>query len=176
MEGKPAFAFIGDSHMAYWPLESYFPHWECRNYGVPGAGLDYVASFDEDVSLCNVIIEFGTNDLYRLTRGNIEEYVQSYVNAVRAIPSRQTYLFCLFPRNDYMDGSTAINRFIGSLNARIRQTVEAETDIVYLDVFHRLLSDGRLNPDMTVDDVHLSGAGYRVLVQTLREVFNSKIM
>ena len=41
--------------------------------------------------------------------------------------------------------------------------------IVYLDVFDRLLADGRLRPDMTVDDLHLNGAGYRVLAACLRE-------
>ena len=30
------------------------------------------------------------------------------------------------------------------------------TDIIYLDVFDRLLLDGRLNPDLTIDDLHLN--------------------
>lgn len=34
MEGKLKISFIGDSHIAYWPFESYFPKWECYNYGV----------------------------------------------------------------------------------------------------------------------------------------------
>ena len=50
MEGKLKISFIGDSHIAYWPFESYFPKWECYNYGVPGKGLDYVEMFHKDVS------------------------------------------------------------------------------------------------------------------------------
>ncbi len=50
MEGKLKISFIGDSGIAYWPFESYFPKWECYNYGVPGKGLDYVEMFHKDVS------------------------------------------------------------------------------------------------------------------------------
>lgn len=170
MEVKPKFAFIGNSHIAYWPLESYFPKWECLNYGVPGEGLDYVESFDKDVSDCNVVIQFGTNDLYGLNYENMDAYVERYVKAVRAIASVQTYLFCIFPRNDFM-GSTAVNQFIVRLNAKIRKKIEEETNIVYLDIFDDLLSNGLLNPDLTVDGLHLNGAGYRIAVHALRKLF-----
>ena len=69
-------AFIGNSHMAYWPLEMYFPKWECLNYGRPGEGLEYVESFDKDVSDCYAVIQFGTNDLYRLNNENMDAYVE----------------------------------------------------------------------------------------------------
>ena len=35
MEDKPKFAFVGNSHMAFWALNVYFPQWECLNYGAP---------------------------------------------------------------------------------------------------------------------------------------------
>lgn len=170
MEGKTKFAFIGNSHIAYWPLESYFPQWECRNYGVPGEGLDYVERFHEDVSDSYVVIQFGTNDIYHLNTENMDVYVERYVKAVSAILSRGTYLFCIFPRNDFMD-STAVNRFIALLNEKVRKKIEEETNVVYLDVFDKFLLNDRLNPDLTIDDLHLNGAGYRILVHTLRELF-----
>ena len=45
MGEKPKFAFLGNSHMAFWALDVYFPSWECLNYGAPGEGLAYVESF-----------------------------------------------------------------------------------------------------------------------------------
>lgn len=170
MEDELNFAFIGNSHIAYWPLEFYFPKWECVNYGVPGEGLEYMESFNKDVSDCNVVIQFGTNDLYRLNNENMDFYVERYIKAVRAIPARKTYLFCIFPRNDYRD-STAVNRFIARLNTRIKKGVEGDANIVYLDVFDKLLSEGRLNADLTIDDLHLNGAGYRILAHALKELF-----
>ena len=56
MEDKPKFAFVGNSHMAFWALNVYFPQWECLNYGAPGEGLAYVESFHEDTSDCQVVI------------------------------------------------------------------------------------------------------------------------
>ena len=162
-------AFIGNSHMAYWPLEVSFPDWDCLNFGRPGEGLAYVEAFSEDVSGCDAVVQFGSNDLYGLNGDNLEAYADRYVKAVRAIRSRRTFLFCIFPRNDYAGGSTAVNRFIARLNEAIRRRVEGCAGIVYLDVFGLLLKDGRLDPDLTVDDLHLNGAGYRVLAACLRD-------
>lgn len=167
---KPEFAFIGNSHIAYWPLEMYFPKWECLNFGVPGEGISYVELFDRNVSNCIAVIQFGTNDLYTLNHENMDAYAVRYVKAVQAISARQTFLFCIFPRNDYGGGSTSVNRFIASLNEKIRKGIR-DTDIIYVDVFDQLLSNGRLNPDFTIDDVHLNGAGYRVLAKALTECY-----
>lgn len=168
-ETRRKVAFIGNSHIAYWPLEVYFPDWDCRNFGRPGEGLACVEAFAEDVADCDAVVQSGSNDLCRIHDGNLEAYVDRYVEAVRGIRSLRTYLFCIFPRNDYMGGSTSVNRFIARLNTAIRRRVEGCEGIVYLDVFDRLLLDGRLRPDMTVDDLHLNGAGYRVLAACLRE-------
>lgn len=59
MEGKLKISFIGDSHIAYWPFESYFPKWECYNYGVPGKGLDYVEMFHKDVRIVMWLFNWG---------------------------------------------------------------------------------------------------------------------
>ena len=116
-------------------------------------------------------------DFYSLpaaTQEAMDAYVERYVKAVRNIASRKTLLFCIFPRNDY-DDSTAVNRFISTLNYKIKCKIE-RTDIVYLDVFGQLLSDGRLNPDMTVDDVHLTGAGYQVLAHAVRTFMAQELL
>ena len=126
MEDRPKFAFVGNSHMAFWALNIYFPQ---------------------------------------------REYVERYVKAVLAIPSLKTYLFCIFPRNDYDDYSTAVNKFIRMLNQKIHARLEG-TEIVCLDVFDRLLQDGRLNPGLTIDDLHLNGKGYSILSDALKKAVN----
>ena len=83
---------------------------------MPGEGLAYVEAFDVDTSDCRVVIQFGSNDIYQLNDENVDGYVERYVKAVLAVPSRQTYLFCIFPRNDYDDYSTSVNKFICMLN------------------------------------------------------------
>ena len=49
-----------------------------------------------DTSDCQVVVQFGTNDIYQLNDENIDEYVERYVKAVLAVPSLKTYLFCIF--------------------------------------------------------------------------------
>lgn len=171
MEEKPKFVFVGDSHMAFWALNIYFPLWECLDYGVPGGGLASMESFDTDISHCQVVLQFGTNDVHQLDDENVDEYVERYVKAVLALTSRKTYLFCIFPRNDYGDYNAAINRFIRMLNQKIRERLEG-TDVIYLDVFDRLLLDGKLNSELTLDDLHLNGKGYSLLTETLKQVYN----
>ena len=159
MEDKPKFAFVGNSHMAFWALNVYFPQWECLNYGAPGEGLAYV--------------EFGSNDIYQLNEENTDDYVERYVKAVLAVPSRKTYLFCIFPRNDYDDYSTAVNKFIRILNEKIVAKLTG-TGVIYLDVFDQLLMNGRLNPELTIDDLYLNGKGYRILSTALKQAFNGQ--
>ena len=60
IEEKTKLAFVGNSHIAFWALNIYFPQWECLNYGVPGEGLAYVEAFDVDTSDCQVVIQFGS--------------------------------------------------------------------------------------------------------------------
>lgn len=170
---KPEFAFIGDSLIAFWPLEVYFPQWECLNFGIPGGGLNHIELFTEDVSNCNAVIEFGTNDIYSLNEENIDAYVERYVSAILSIPTRQTYLFSLLPRNDYDGESGSVNRFIVSLNQKIQKRIES-THIIYMNVFDRLLLNGRLNPDLTIDNVHLNSKGYRILTEYLKSVATPK--
>ena len=85
IEEKPKLAFVGNSHIAFWALNIYFPQWECLNYGVPGEGLAYVEAFDVDTSDCRVVIQFGSNDIYQLNDENVDGYVERYVKAVLAV-------------------------------------------------------------------------------------------
>ena len=57
------------------------------------------------------------------------------------------------------------------LNQRIYEKLQG-TDIVYLDVFDRLLLNGRLNPDLTIDDLHLNGKGYSILAEAVKQAVN----
>lgn len=57
------------------------------------------------------------------------------------------------------------------LNQKIHARLEG-TEIVCLDVFDRLLQHGRLNPGLTIDDLHLNGKGYSILSDALKKAVN----
>ena len=60
------------------------------------------------------------------------------------------------------------------LNQKTHRKLEG-TDIIYLDVFDRLLQDGRLNPELTIDDLHLNGKGYSILSEALRRTLEQPL-
>ena len=82
--------------MAFWALDIYFPQWECLNYGAPGEGLAYVESFAVDTSDCQVVVQFGTNDIYQLNDENIDEYVERYVKGGSCRPFTENISFLYF--------------------------------------------------------------------------------
>ena len=43
-----------------------------------------------------------------------------------------------------------------------------------IDVFDKLLLNDKLNPNLPIDDLHLNGAGYRILAHTLRVFYVSR--
>ena len=43
-----------------------------------------------------------------------------------------------------------------------------------IDVFDKLLLNDKLNSNLPIDDLHLNGAGYRILVYTLRVFYVSR--
>ena len=43
-----------------------------------------------------------------------------------------------------------------------------------LDVFDKLLLNDKLNSNLPIDDLHLNGAGYRILVYNLRVFYVSR--
>ena len=43
-----------------------------------------------------------------------------------------------------------------------------------LDVFDKLLLNDKLNSNLPIDDLHLNGVGYRILVYTLRVFYVSR--
>lgn len=46
--------------------------------------------------------------------------------------------------------------------------------LVILDVFDKLLLNDKLNSNLPIDDLHLNGARYRILVYTLRVFYVSR--
>lgn len=49
-----------------------------------------------------------------------------------------------------------------------------KSHLLVIDVFDKLLLNDKLNPNLPIDDLHLNGAGYRILVYTLRVFYVSR--
>ena len=106
---------------------------------------------------CKLFVLIGTNDLGAgVAPDRILHNLESIVDRVRdATPQTRVYLHELFPRD-----ATYAKR-IRSLNTEIRRIAEARS-LPVVRVFDRFADEtGAVRPDLTYDDLHLSGQGYR---------------
>ena len=161
-------SFVGDSEVARWDLQHYFPTRIVRNYGRSGAGIEYVESLAGQFKEQTVVVIIGTNDLHFLIDGDADQYVARYVEAVMGLGAIRIYLYSIFPRN--FDSDTVdFNGIIRPLNEKIRSAFAAYETVCYLPVFDDLYSADTesINWQFTYDGLHLNDLGYELITKKL---------
>jgi lysophospholipase L1-like esterase len=160
-------AFFGDSITAGGDWQSWFPHLEAHNLGVPGDVTGDLLARVADVVDARpnaVVLLAGTNDLGR--GKSVEHVVRNLefllVNLRRDLPGTRTLVQSIMPRGrEFADAIQDVNRHLRQFSS----TVHAQ----YLDLWPALaLADGGLNPAYTDDGLHLNDAGYAAWLGELR--------
>ncbi|MBR3609095.1 MAG: SGNH/GDSL hydrolase family protein [Bacteroidales bacterium] len=161
-------SFIGDSEVARWDLQFYFPNLLTENKGKSASGIDYIKSMAYSMTGKDVVVLFGTNDIYKLTNeAKLNEYVAEYINAITSLNADNTYLISIFPRNFNNEGK-GINKKIEELNDRIKQEA-IKQNITFVDVYSKLLKDESINMQYSYDGLHLNNYGYELLTYELNK-------
>ena len=161
-------SFIGDSEVARWDLQFYFPSMLTENRGVSGSGIEYIKSMAYSMTGKDVVVLSGTNDLYKLTdEEKINKYVAEYINAIISLSADKIYLISILPRNFNNEGP-GINDKIKVLNDKIEQETISR-DITFIDVFDKLLKDGSINIQYSYDGLHLNNYGYELISYELNK-------
>ena len=88
------------------------------------------------------------------------------MEAVTGLGAKRIFLFSLLPR-DFKSDPTDINETIANFNSIIREKVKTYPQITYLDVYPDFMRDGKPNPALYNDRLHLSPAGYEILTAAL---------
>lgn len=161
--------FTGDSLIARWDLELYFPSWVTYNDGKSGATIDYIESQAGKYAGKKVTVEIGTNDQSQLTTESRPNYLKRYIAAITGLGAEKIYLFSLLPR-DFNNDAAGLNENIREFNSMVRQAVKGLPEVVYLDVYDNFLKDGDLNlsPEYYSDGLHLSPYGYEIMSTYLK--------
>lgn len=160
--------FIGDSIIARWDVDEYFRTWQVRNFGVPGAGIDYIEGNAGRFVGKEIVVEIGGNNLNEITPERSERFAERYMSAIEGLGAERVYLYSLTPRNFSSDRSS-VNSDVADFNARIRAKVSGMPNIVYVDVYDDFFSEGEPNPKHYIDRIHLSPYGYEILVAALNK-------
>lgn len=166
--------FTGDSEIARWDLQAYFPTEVTCNEGKSGSGLEHLQGQAGKFKGQTVVVLCGTNDLHKLgSEEAIEKYAADYVCAVSATGGSNIYAISVLPRAKEGDDED-MNRRVVALNLAIKAEIAKADDprIMWVDVHELFLNDkGELDANLTYDGLHLNYLGYQLLANELNRYF-----
>lgn len=160
-----ALVFVGDSQIANWDTEYYFPNRITKNYGRDGAMLDDLLGQDAISERDDVIIEIGTNDIkHDWDESQIDEYAKNYVTVLKTLHGRRKYVMDVFPTLD-----KERNNVIKVFNDVIDEIIRKEENIEHISVYDLLEDDGVIKDDLTRDGIHLNDFGYLIITNKIKK-------
>lgn len=173
---------LGDSITDKFRIGEFYFKKRIYNRGISGdTSTGVLARMKEsvyDLNPSKVFLLIGTNDIARphysedKTAANIAEIVKGiHANC----PDTIVYVESVYPVNQNIENSSThgrTNHLIESLNNTI-QTAILDLNAEYIDI-NPLLKDneGSLKAEYTYDGLHLTGIGYKRIVEILKPYFN----
>ena len=160
--------FLGDSITAGGQWEEIAPGTRIRNRGIGGDQTDDLLKRLEHITKGRprkLFVLIGTNDLASgVPQDEIVRNLESILDHVRdESPETRVHLHELFPRK------AAYRERILSLNAEIARLAEAR-GLDLIPVFSRFADQGgAIRPELSYDNLHLSGLGYQEWQSALAE-------
>ena len=165
--------FLGNSitdNAEWWEL---FADPRIKNRGIGGDDTDGILERIDEVTdsrPSKIFIMIGTNDL---SNGKSVDYIiENYRKIIRRItgstPGTRIYIQSVIPTDDALQ-YTRRNSDIIMINARLREIAEVNA-ITYIDLFELFrLENNKLNPEYSVDGLHLNGKGYLIWKEAIRK-------
>jgi lysophospholipase L1-like esterase len=151
-------AFVGDSLTDWMRWNELFPGIRSRNFGIAGdttVGLEHRISQVIAARPGKIVLQIGTNDV---EFGRSPQDIVANIDVCLAqlqhdLPGTKIIVESLLPRQPQYDAK------VREVNSLLKTVVERR-GLVYIDLYPLFVVDGRLDPKLTPDDIHLSGAGY----------------
>jgi lysophospholipase L1-like esterase len=164
--------FVGDSITQDFNVYEYFPKHRVYNRGIGGdTSKGVLTRLNEsvfDLKPKKVFLNIGTNDLDLINDGNdaIFSRITEIIEKIKASDDKlELYFISIYPVNAEVSGSVGkrTNEDIKELNSRIAK-IEG---IKYINVFDKLLKDDNLNPEYTIEGLHMNQHGYEAIKSEL---------
>ena len=158
---------LGDSITEGAEWAEVLPNHPVRNRGIGGDRTIHLLERLDPISTSeagSLFLKIGTNDLGADVPHDeiVSNYAAMLDRIAREAPTTRVVVQSVLPRD------ASYRERIERLNEAIR-ALAAERQLIWLDLYpHFLAGDGSLRDELTYDELHLNGAGYRVWGELLR--------
>jgi len=160
-------AFVGDSLTDWMRWNEMFPAIRSRNFGIAGdTTVGVKARIGQVVAAkpAKVFLMAGTNDVEfgRYTPAEIVANLDDCIVTLQSgVPGVTIYVENLLPRQPEYDAK------VREVNALLKAAAE-KRGVTYIGLYSHFVADGRMNPKLSPDNLHLSGQGYLIWRDIIR--------
>lgn len=179
------YVFLGDSIFKGYDLEKYYPNMNVVNSGVSGNKTeDILENIKDRLYIYNpskVFLMIGTNDIKDgILPEDIALNIEKIVSEIkRNRPYANVYVQSIYPINNTDDEkinhkvvANRENECIQKINNMVKTMCE-EKGITYIDLYSKLVdSEGNLDVKYTVEGLHITDEGYKVITNELMKYIN----
>lgn len=179
---KDSIVFLGDSLTEFYRLEEFFRGYNIYNRGIAGdttdGVLDRLQTNVIKMDPSKVFLQIGTNDLNekKMEKENIITNIELILTTLRDnLPNTKLYLISLYPVNlkvllcSPMLVGKRRNSTIKEINDELKEFAK-NNDIPFIDIYPHLLDeDENLKKEYTVEGLHISLEGYKVITNILKQ-------
>lgn len=168
--------FFGDSLTDYGQWSEFFSNGKIINRGISGDDTERLLNRINEVgNPSKLFIMAGTNDL--VEGKNLNEITSNYEKIISTIskgsPSTKIYVQSVLPFNQdrykkyYPSYKHVNNSEIITLNNKLK-SLSKKYNATFVDLYPSFIKNGNMNQKYTVDGVHLTGDGYSVWINDIR--------
>lgn len=171
--------FFGDSLTDFFPLQDFFPDQKIYNRGIAADTtkklLKRIHNIIE-IKPRKVFLQIGTNDLGKGIK--VKKVVDNIIKICEIleseIPGVEVIVISLYPVSHRVIWLSPIisglrtNNKIREVNHLLKEKCQ-EKGRKYLDIHQKLITaKGRLKKEYTIEGLHISGLGYKVIAEEIR--------
>lgn len=176
---EDSIVFFGDSLTDFFPLQDFFPEQKIYNRGIAADTTKKLLKRIHnviEVKPKKVFLQIGTNDLGKGARP--KKVVESIIKICEIleveIPGVEVIVISLYPVSHRVIWLSPLisglrtNNKIREVNYLLAQCCR-EAGRKYLDIHQHLINPkGRLKKEYTIEGLHISGLGYKVIAEQIK--------
>lgn len=168
--------FLGDSLTFRTEWSELFPRKNVINRGIGSDTTEGVLDRLDSVIAAQprkIFLLIGVNDLkIRSVSATIKSYSVIIDRIQTGSPNTEIFIQSLFPVNNSKYGNILTNDKIKKMNMKLRSLANS-SGVHFIDLYSTFAKDDQLPEEYTIDGIHLTGKGYILWRESIKEYVGS---